>query len=250
MPTSKILRNLIILSQKHETSFQDNQNNNNPVKHTISKHQNAKMTKLLKKAIFDLETSGLGQRCDILQMALVDLAGKTKPWSQYMQPTQGIDPGASRVNKLTVVNDNLCYNGVRCKNVASPEEGIQNFVNHVTKHYPEGVVLIAHNGFRFDFPLLQRDLKNYDLVDDLKSRYRVELQDSLDIFRKHFPRLQKYNQPYLVERFLVSDNVSDAHEAIGDCTNLKNAIEAAAKEKDMSVSEFLQLPGRNITTLF
>ena len=73
-------------------------------------------------------TPGLGNSCDILQMALVDLHGKYKPWSQYMQPTQPIHPGASRVNKLSVVNDNLCYNGRKCDNVVPAEEGIIKFL--------------------------------------------------------------------------------------------------------------------------
>ena len=102
---------------------------------------------------------GLGRHCDILQMALVDVLGNTKPWSQYMQPTQRIHSGASKVNKLTLKNTKLCYDGVECTNVVPPEKGIENFINYLYKNYPDGVTLIAHNGARFDFPLLKRDLE-------------------------------------------------------------------------------------------
>ena len=180
-------------------------------------------------------------------MALVDIAGKVKPWSQYMQPTQQIDPGASRVNNLTIRDDKLCYNGAECSNVVSAERGIIHFITHIKKYYPDGVLLIAHNGDKFDFPLLQRDLKKYG--SDLKMKYRVAGLDSLNVFRRMYPGLRAYNQPYLVERFLENENVGAAHEAVGDCSNLKRVIETAAAEKKMSISEFLQIPGLRTTNL-
>ena len=39
-----------------------------------------------------------------------------------------------------------------------------------------------------------------------------------------------------------SENVSSGHEAVGDCVNLRNAIEAAAQEKNISLTEFLSIP--------
>ena len=59
------------------------------------------------------------------------------------------------------------------------------------------------------------------------------------VFRKHFPNLQEYKQPFLIERFVRSETVYDAHEAEGDCINLKALIEKAANEKRMTVVEFI-----------
>ena len=177
-------------------------------------------------------------------MAIVDISRNTNSWGQYMQPTQRIHSGASRVNKLTIVKNKLCYNKVECADVVSPEKGIDNFVNHLHKHYPDGVVLLAHNGARFDFPLLKRDLERNGKT--LTQNYPIECIDSIKIFKKHFPDLEAYNQPYLIERFLGSENVSDAHEAVGDCINLRNALEAAAQEKNMSISEFIELPSKKL----
>ena len=193
--------------------------------------------------IFEL-ILGLGRSCDILQMALVDISRKHNSWSQYMQPTQRIHSGASRVNKLTIVNKKLCYNGVECENVLSSPKGIDNLVGYLQRQYPKGVVLIAHNGARFDFPLLKRDLQNNENF--LESNYDIECVDSIKIFKKHFPALEAYNQPYLIERFLGSENVSDAHEAVGDCENLRDALERAAQEKNLSMAEFLEIPCKKL----
>ena len=73
--------------------------------------------------------------------------------------------------------------------------------------------------------------------------------DTLDIFRRHYPRLNKHSQPHLVELFLGDDDVSDAHEAVGDCINLKRIIEIAALEKEVSISDFLQLPKNRMTQI-
>ena len=185
---------------------------------------------------------GLGRSCDILQMALVDMSKKVKPWNQYIQPTQRIHSGASAVNKLTVVNNKLCYNGVECSDVVSIEECIERLWNYLYQNFPAGAVLIAHNGARFDFPLLKRDLMKYDKVHDKK--YKMLCIDSIKLFKTQFPGLEAYNQPYLIQRFLGSENVSSAHEAVGDCVNLRSAIEAASHEKNISLTEFLSIPGK------
>ena len=67
--------------------------------------------------------------------------------------------------------------------------------------------------------------------------------DSIKVFKTQFPGFA-YNQPYLIERFLGSENVSSAHEAIGDCINLRNALEMAAKEKNISLAEFLSISSK------
>ena len=175
-------------------------------------------------------------------MAIVDISRKVKPWNQYIQPTQRIHSGASAVNKLTIVRNKLCYNGKECNNVLPAEEAIESFAAYLHENFPEGVELIAHNGARFDFPLLKRDLmKSFQFYN---KSYPIRCIDSIKIFKTQFPGLDAYNQPYLLKRFLGSENVSRAHEAVGDCINLRNAIETAAKEKNMSLKEFLSIPSK------
>ena len=175
-------------------------------------------------------------------MALVDISRNVRPWNQYIKPTQRIHSSASAVNKLTVRNNKLCYNGVECSNVVSAEEASENFYHYLNENFPEGVVLVAHNGARFDFPLLKRDLMSYQKCRN--KNYNIMCIDSIKVFKTQFPGLDAYNQPYLIERFLGSENVSSAHEAVGDCLNLRNALEMAAKEKNISLEDFLDIPGK------
>ena len=154
-----------------------------------------------------------------------------------MQPTQKIDPRATQVNKLSVINKKLCYDGEACENVVSQSQGMKNFVKYLLKNYPNGAVLIAHNGNRFDFRLLRRNLEKYKC--GFSKDYPIHCIDSIKIFKHHFPCLGTYSQPSLLERFAGSENISDAHEAVGDCINLKNAIKVAAREKRMSIAQFI-----------
>ena len=40
--------------------------------------------------------------------------------------------------------------------------------------------------------------------------------------------------------------MSDAHEAVGDCENLRDALERAAQEKNLTMAEFLDMPSRKL----
>ena len=203
---------------------------------------NFKICKALKKVIFDLETSGLGRNCEILQMALVDVQSSNINWNQYLQPTKPIDPGASTVNHLRIgINNKLQYKGIECRNVVSAKEGIMKFQEYLKCNYPDGVTLIAHNGENFDFPLLKKYLEMYNtsFSDGNESSYPIKCIDSLLAFRRHYRGLSSYRQDYLIKKFSGLSTPKDAHEALGDCINLSNAIKVASAEKNLSISQFL-----------
>ena len=134
----------------------------------------------------------------------MDLAGKIKPWSRYLQPSREIDPGASRVNRLTLVNDKLCYNGIACKNVVPQEAGINIFFEHISKYYPDGVTLVAHNGFRFDFPLIKRDLRKYRFDENLGEQYQIIFHDNATPTGEH---ARCYNAPGMNELCVVASDI-------------------------------------------
>ena len=99
--------------------------------------------------------------CGILQIALVDMHNGSKYWNQYIQPTKPIHPKASEVTHLSIgINNRLCYRGIECKNVVTASNAIQKFQEYLKHNYPEGVILIAHNGTTFDFPLLKNIWKS------------------------------------------------------------------------------------------
>lgn len=194
-----------------------------------------------KKVIIDLETNGFGMDCEILQIALVDIHNSSKYWNQYIQPTKPIHPKAAEVNHLSVGIDNrLCYREIECENVVSASEGIQKFLEYLKHNYPEGAILIAHNGATFDFPLLRRYLdKHVSNLSEESLSYQIMCIDSLWVFQKHYRGLNSYNQDYLIKRFPGVSSPKDAHDALGDCINLSNAIKSAALEKKLSLTQFL-----------
>ena len=169
-----------------------------------------------------------------------------KSWSQYFQPTQPISPNATKVNNLAVINYKLCRNGRECKDVVHPKTGLTMFIDQLVQNYPDGVILIAHNGAKFDFPRLKRNLDRFDVK--LKTNYTIHCIDSLPLFRQNFPNLEAHNQPVLVRRFLNASKVPNEHDALVDCMNLKKIIKAAARQKKEDISAFLDHPRRPLTT--
>jgi len=193
-----------------------------------------------KKIVFDLETTGFGRDCEILQIALVDLHDGKKYWNQYVQPKGRIDPRATQVNQLSLgINGKLCYRGIECRNVLNSTTAIKNLRAYLKNNYPEGAILIAHNGDTFDFPVLRRYFETNNIHSDDKEGYSITCIDSMRVFRKHFGGLSSYKQEHIVKRFPSGDNLREAHDALGDCLNLRGAIHAAAAEKRKELSNFL-----------
>jgi len=199
-----------------------------------------------KKAIFDLETNGLPQfigwnNVEILQIALVDAESGNKYWNQYINPTKPISNGTTEKNHLTIGSNNrLFYKGAECENAVSAAEGMKRFLDYLEYNFPEGVILIAHNGNTFDFPLLKRYLTNYKWnFSSNQIRYQIMCIDSLRAFKTHYQGLISHKQDQLIEIFRGSLCNRDAHEALGDCVNLSSAIKVAASRKNLSVSEFI-----------
>merc|ERR1719361_978158 len=204
-----------------------------------------------KKLVFDLETTGFGREsishldsvgrdCEILQIALVDLQDSRKYWNQYIQPKGRIDPFASEVNQLSLgINGKLCYRGIECRNVTNSTTAIKNLKEYLKNNYPEGAILIAHNGDTFDFSVLRRYLEANNINSDDKEGFSITCIDSMRVFQNNFGGLSSYKQEHIVNRFCTEDNLREAHDALGDCLNLRVALHAAAAEKRKKISNFL-----------
>jgi len=87
--------------------------------------------------------------CDIVQIAA--LHGRTL-LSRYVWPSKRIHPKASEVNKITVDAQYMYVDGKRVEHV-DQHSAMTDFVQFV-QQVPGPVVLVAHNGQRFDFPRL------------------------------------------------------------------------------------------------
>jgi len=87
--------------------------------------------------------------CDIVQIAA--LYGRTL-FNRYVWPSKRIHPKASDVNKISADAKHMYVDGKRVEHV-DQHSAMTDFAQFV-RQVPAPVILVAHNGQRFDFPRL------------------------------------------------------------------------------------------------
>ena len=118
-------------------------------------------------AICDTETTGLGMECEIIQLSCL-VQGKA-PFNQYLLPDKKmISESATKIHGGSVRYQNgakqLHKNGNQLPAV-SQVQGLGDFLSFIKEVGSETrVVLVAHNGNRFDFPILLRSMKEQGLL--------------------------------------------------------------------------------------
>jgi len=101
----------------------------------------------------------------------------------------------------------------------------------------QNVWLVAHNGFQFDGPILVSHLLRYNIVScNQLSRIVSGFGDSLQSFRRYFG-LRGNSLHDWIRRFNIAEGQS--HEAIVDARNLREIVELAAREQNMTVDRFV-----------
>jgi len=89
--------------------------------------------------------------CDIVQIAA--MYGRNL-FSRYVWPSKPIHPRASDIHKIHVDEWHMYVGGQRVEHV-DQRRAMTEFVEFVGQ-VPASVVLVAHNGGRFDFPRFVR----------------------------------------------------------------------------------------------
>ncbi|CAH3152988.1 unnamed protein product [Porites lobata] len=137
-------------------------------------------------AICDTETTGLGMECEIIQLSCL-VQGKA-PFNQYLLPDKKmILESATKIHGVSVRYQNgakqLHKNGSQLLAV-SQAQGLGNFLSFIKEVGSETrVVFVAHNGNRFDFPILLRSMKGQGLLEQFLE-CRPMLLDSLEVITK------------------------------------------------------------------
>ena len=131
-----------------------------------------------------------------LYLGAVDVENEETKFNQYFEPTCHISKGASRATGLTINGLDLCLYGDVIDGTVPADEGMEKFISWLQTHFPRGCILVAHNGKRFDFPIVKRYIKRC-----LVSYDRLSGLDSREVFKAQFPDLGKYNMENLVEKF-------------------------------------------------
>ncbi|XP_011406276.1 PREDICTED: exonuclease DPD1, chloroplastic/mitochondrial-like [Amphimedon queenslandica] len=150
--------------------------------------------------LFDLETTGLAKNSDIIQIA-AEVVGQNNMWSKYLIPNQDIGYHATQVTGMHVEETDgvrILMEGNEEVDAASYEDGLTQFYYYLCqlsnkKDHNARLILVAHNGRRFDAPILVNAFKKINVSSSDLSEKEIYFSDSLEILRK----LQKDQHPLL-----------------------------------------------------
>lgn len=191
---------------------------------------------------FDIETTGLQRDSEIVQIACASLH-KEYEYNSFAVPEKNISAGASKVNKLSTTFRNGQKVLLRESKVVAcdvtPKQGLENFVNFLEETKKESnskaIVLIAHNGNNFDFPILVNSLVTYSLFARFK-KLDVMLLDSLKVFKAKLTNNYSMSLSKIYGH-LFTENF-DAHDANEDVKALSRCINKIIPDIEVFIREF------------
>ncbi|KAK3923614.1 Three prime repair exonuclease 2 [Frankliniella fusca] len=181
---------------------------------------------------------------------MIQIAAKfgEKEFSVFIPPSKKKFPSAvSDLTGIFLEGGEVFYKNSAV--VAVPARpALSQFIDFLSKLEAD-IILVAHNGMSYDFPILFRDLKSMNLVNEFT--YPVKyLVDAIDVLKRQLPHRvkakQSFKQTELAEHFNLS--TEDAHNALQDVKILHNILMSAKvdlvhdmqKRKITSVSVFLK----------
>jgi len=184
------------------------------------------------KIYLDIETGGLSDMDDILQVAAVS---EFEQIEMYLRPTKPISPGASKVNNLYLTQSREGYNMVRRVKrnrkwqfedleTADPVEGLQFFFDWCQVQYQEALgistpKLVAYNGFSFDFHKLRVKAELFDL-DTHGLLEKSNTEDTMHVLKKKFT-MERYRLTDAVRHFKLALPKANFHDALFDAKALR-----------------------------
>ncbi len=181
--------------------------------------------------VYDTETTGLDlQRADPVQIAAIKI-GKggeiIDTLNLFIEPTVSIEEGALQTHGFT-----LAY--IRANGGVTVREGLERFAE-----FAKGSVLVGHNNFGYDKPLLERLLKEHGL----QKIEGVAEYDTLTIAKQFYPTLDNYKLETLCQRFGVENEC--AHNALGDILATGKCLSKMIEERLLpTVTERREILGK------
>nr|XP_015199196.1 PREDICTED: uncharacterized protein LOC107076967 [Lepisosteus oculatus] len=177
---------------------------------------------------FDLETTGLGPRCDIVQLSAVS---GDHTFNVYMVPRRPILRGASVVTGFTVRRRQLWLHSQALPTITHWEALISfvAFLRMLNRPF-----LAGHNIRRFDCPVLLKVLDEFHLREDFQQA-TSGFVDTLLLARELFRHssIRSYRQEHLVRACLGTSY--QAHNALEDVKALQRLFRAWAPRSEQVV---------------
>ncbi|KAJ8249268.1 hypothetical protein GJAV_G00232980 [Gymnothorax javanicus] len=165
---------------------------------------------------FDLETTGFGQACDIIQLAAV-CDGRS--FNAYMVPCCSIESKAAAITGFSVVGGCLYKHG-RALGTIPHQQAIKGFLTFLRKLGRP--LLVSHNARNFDSRVLDRALDEWQQRAAFL-RVTSGLLDTLPLARDLLPGQPSYSLKNLVKAVLGEQY--RAHDALQDAKALQKLYE-------------------------
>lgn len=189
--------------------------------------------------VFDLETNGLGKTsdirvCQIGAQALNSELHTLSRFNEFVNPLAAIDPSATAVTGIDASFVNNCD--------AWDDVG-DRFNRWLESVRAEGqpIVLLAHNGKRFDARILAFEHSRHRLA----FPGQLHHADTIDVFKKLYPGMSSYALGNLYKA-ACGKELADAHTADADvegvCTllRMRDGAVAAIEECRESFSSIIK----------
>lgn len=184
--------------------------------------------------VFDLETTGLisnGVMPHITQWSAVELTSR-EAFNHFIMPKVAIGAKASEMTGISIkqtLNGPIMTLHDQVQEALSLREAIQEFFEWLDCNQYADVVLVAHNGDKFDFPILIEAMKKVGCFQSFQQRVSWML-DSLPLMREKYPNLSSHSLPRLVRDILGES--FNAHHALDDAAALAKLLLKSGLDDD------------------
>ena len=226
---------LISLQTKYETD------RNGKLVTRIQDSTNSNKNDNFTRIVFDLETTGCRKNCDIVEIACWVVSDLPDQYTSAFEhrddvfyslilPTKRMNPGASKVNGIKKAGKrNLMVRGKKHFNVRYANQVFEDFVRWIGQF--KNPVLIGHNGFKFDAPILISSLIRYNLFTQFRAKV-THFGDTLGELKRALPDGVRRKLTMLGEQFIPGwqKYKANAHSALFDVWATIKVMKAANAE--------------------
>lgn len=182
----------------------------------------------------DLETTGFSVRTEeVIEIGcVVWMLGEANSKDEKYLFSSRVRPRKRSVSKhATKVNNITQSEALKAPRLEVVAEDLRNFVSETVKLFSAATkpptLLIAHNGNRFDFPMLERNLKELGLGDMRSLFGHTHTLDTLEVSKTLQKDLDRPNNTqaglYSLLGITSSEAVND-HSAAGDALGLSQIV--------------------------
>lgn len=171
---------------------------------------------------FDTETTGLKASSEIIQIAA---QCGDRLYNEYIIPIDGIPKFITGLTGFSITDGEMYNREGELLKAVSKQTAVENFLEFLSS-IGEKVILVAHNCFRFDAPMLLTLLHEIGMIDKFQSIV-LGFSDTLPLFREFLPERRQQGKDYklasLATEFL--GDCSGAHDAINDITMMQALVQ-------------------------